>query len=66
MALEMKPACERCGQALAAHSEAYICSYECTFCPVCNASLRGVCPNCAGELVRRPTRPDAPAADARR
>jgi hypothetical protein len=56
MALEMKPRCEKCGLALAQHSEAYICSYECTFCPDCTRSLASVCPNCGGELVRRPKR----------
>jgi hypothetical protein len=35
-----------------------ICSFECTFCRHCaDAVLRGRCPNCGGELVRRPVRP---------
>ncbi|MDQ4082536.1 MAG: DUF1272 domain-containing protein [Actinomycetota bacterium] len=56
MALEMRTACERCGSALEADGEAYICSFECTFCAACTASLDAVCPNCGGELVRRPRR----------
>ena len=54
MALEMKPECEKCGRLLAPEGEAYICIYECTFCPACTADHAGVCPNCGGELVRRP------------
>jgi hypothetical protein len=54
MALEMKPHCEKCGRALAAADEAYICTYECTFCADCTRELASVCPNCGGELVRRP------------
>ncbi|MCA1707313.1 MAG: DUF1272 domain-containing protein [Actinobacteria bacterium] len=43
--LEMKAECERCHDQLAPDASAFICSYECTFCP-----------NCAGELVPRPRR----------
>ena len=57
MALEMRNRCERCGAALAADGEAAICSFECTFCISCAAQLAHVCPNCGGELVRRPRRP---------
>jgi hypothetical protein len=33
---------------------------ECTFCATCaDGVLAGHCPNCAGELVRRPIRPAA-------
>lgn len=36
-----------------------MCSYECTFCVDCATSvLGGKCPNCEGELVRRPVRPE--------
>jgi hypothetical protein len=56
MALEMRPACERCGAALAPGSDAWICSYECTFCPDCAEGMGGSCPNCSGELVARPRR----------
>ncbi len=57
MALEMRTSCERC-QALLAHGDiAYCCSYECTFCEKCSSELGLTCPNCGGELVRRPRRP---------
>ena len=52
----MREECERCGAALTAAGEARICSYECTFCPACADALASVCPNCGGELVRRPRR----------
>ena len=50
----MKSACEKCGQPLEPRAEAHICTYECTFCPECTESMAAVCPNCGGELVRRP------------
>ena len=56
MALEMKPACEKCNTALAPDGAAYICSYECTFCSPCTDGMEGICPNCGGELIRRPRR----------
>ncbi len=56
MALEMKSACERCGKALALDNLVFICSYECTFCAHCTAAFEWRCPNCGGELVRRPKR----------
>ena len=57
MALEMKPQCERCGVELPALAEdAAICSYECTFCTLCAEEMLHECPNCGGELVRRPRR----------
>ena len=54
MALEMKPNCEKCGRDLTARDECYICTHECTFCADCVRELEAVCPNCGGELVRRP------------
>ncbi|MGH9821468.1 MAG: DUF1272 domain-containing protein, partial [Pyrinomonadaceae bacterium] len=33
-----------------------ICTYECTFCAACTKEMNAVCPNCGGELVRRPNR----------
>jgi uncharacterized protein len=58
MALELRPECERCGGALPPESDrAYICSYECTFCALCAEEFAHLCPNCGGELVRRPRRP---------
>jgi hypothetical protein len=59
MALEMRTTCERCDAPLAAGGEAFICSYECTFCRACAESLAHVCPNCGGELVPRPRRTSA-------
>jgi uncharacterized protein len=54
--LEMRPECERCGAPLAADAVAFICSYECTWCERCAKELADTCPNCGGELVRRPRR----------
>jgi hypothetical protein len=56
MPLEMRGHCERCRAALPPESTAYICSYECTFCASCADAMAATCPNCAGDLVRRPTR----------
>jgi hypothetical protein len=57
--LELRPSCECCDRDLPPDSvDARICSYECTFCADCaDTRLSGVCPNCGGELVRRPIRP---------
>jgi hypothetical protein len=59
--LALRPNCECCDRDLPPSSDqARICSYECTFCADCaEARLGGVCPNCGGELVRRPVRPPA-------
>ena len=59
--LELRPGCECCDVDLPPDSrEAYICTFECTFCASCAESkLQFKCPNCGGELVRRPTRPAA-------
>jgi hypothetical protein len=56
--LEMRPGCERCDADLPPQSQdAWICSFECTFCSSCaEGPLGGHCPNCAGALTRRPTR----------
>lgn len=56
--LEMRQFCECCGKNLAPEeNEAMICSFECTFCADCSRNvLRGACPNCGGDLTRRPTR----------
>jgi signal transduction histidine kinase len=59
MHLDMKHNCEKCGANLHLDSEAYLCSFECTFCPACAASFENVCPNCGGELVQRPKRINA-------
>ena len=59
--LEMRTSCERCGSPLPLDAvAARICSFECTFCAACtDGELAGACPNCGGELVRRPIRPAA-------
>ncbi len=59
--LEIRPNCELCDRDLAPDSvDALICSFECTFCSDCVVGpLAGICPNCGGELVRRPIRPAA-------
>jgi len=57
--LELRPNCECCDHDLPPESaDARICTFECTFCAECADSvLKGACPNCGGELVRRPIRP---------
>ena len=58
--LELRPNCEQCDVDLPPDSlDARICTYECTYCASCADALAGVCPNCTGELVRRPIRPAA-------
>ena len=68
MALELKQACEKCGAPLTSSALAYICSYECTYCASCAEQMNFICPNCEGELVRRPRRKETSnsgaAADA--
>jgi hypothetical protein len=57
MALELRPNCEYCDKDLPPPAlDARICTYECTFCADCVEALEHVCPNCGGELVRRPRR----------
>ena len=62
--LQLRPSCECCDADLPpASTAARICSFECTFCVDCvTTKLRGVCPNCGGELVARPRRPAAKLA----
>jgi hypothetical protein len=57
--LQLRPNCECCNVDLPPDSaEARICTFECTFCSSCAENrLAGKCPNCGGELVRRPRRP---------
>ena len=57
--LELRPNCECCDRDLAPDSlDAMICSFECTFCTSCaGEKLKWLCPNCRGELLRRPIRP---------
>jgi hypothetical protein len=58
MILDMCPDCQNCGRDLPPDSrEARICSFECTFCAACaDGAFGGICPNCGGDLVVRPTR----------
>lgn len=62
--LELRPSCECCDRDLPPASlDACICSFECTFCAACaDTRLGGICPNCGGELLRRPVRPAAKLA----
>lgn len=59
--LSLRPTCECCNRDLPPDSgHAMICTFECTFCAGCaETKLGGTCPNCGGELVRRPVRPVA-------
>ena len=63
--LELRPNCESCDRDLPVDStKAMICTFECTFCSDCaNSKFGGVCPNCGGDLVRRPVRPQALLAE---
>jgi hypothetical protein len=56
--LQLRPNCECCNRDLPpAAVDARICSFECTFCADCaDTRLQGFCPNCGGDLVRRPIR----------
>jgi len=58
--LKLRPNCECCDRDLPPGSDqALICSFECTFCRDCgNNLLKLKCPNCGGELVARPRRPN--------
>lgn len=57
--LQLRPGCECCDADLPPGSDAaFICTFECTFCRDCAEGKLGLqCPNCGGELVRRPRRP---------
>ncbi|ALK97555.1 hypothetical protein AB595_14795 [Massilia sp. WF1] len=57
--LQLRPNCECCDKDLPPEStEARICSFECTFCADCVTNvLKDKCPNCGGEFVVRPRRP---------
>ena len=70
--LKLKPNCECCGIELPPDAtQARICSFECTFCEDCSEqNFTATCPNCTGELIRRPIRPAKhlakyPASDQR-
>lgn len=57
--LQLRPNCECCDRDLPPDTDAaWICTFECTFCRACAEGKLGLqCPNCGGELVRRPRRP---------
>lgn len=57
--LQLRPNCECCDRDLPPEArDAMICTFECTFCADCaQTRFHGACPNCGGELVRRPVRP---------
>lgn len=59
--LILKPNCECCDGNLPPESrDARCCTFECTFCKDCaETRFHGICPNCRGELLRRPIRPAA-------
>lgn len=56
MPLLLKPACEKCSAALPPEADAFICTYECTFCPFGTSAMENIRPNRGGELVPRPRR----------
>ena len=62
--LQLRPNCECCNTDLPPETtEARICSFVCTFCRNCAETvLEGRCPNCGGELVARPRRPEVKLA----
>jgi len=62
--LALRPNCECCDTDLPPETtQARICTFECTFCADCaETRFAGACPNCGGELVRRPVRPAAALA----
>ena len=60
--LEMRGVCEKCSVELTDAGEALICSFECTFCVSCGNHMDNRCPNCGGELVKRPRRATNPSA----
>lgn len=59
--LQLRPNCECCNRDLPPESpDALVCTFECTFCRTCaNERFRLVCPNCGGNLVERPIRPES-------
>lgn len=56
--LDLRPNCETCDCDLAADTAAYICTFECTYCENCANNIhQDICPNCQGNLEKRPIRP---------
>lgn len=58
--LALKPNCECCDKDLPpSATDARMCTFECTFCANCAENLfDNTCPNCGGNLVERPIRPE--------
>lgn len=56
----LKPNCECCDRDLPPSSTAArVCTFECTFCADCAVDrFANTCPNCGGNLVQRPVRPE--------
>ena len=56
--LDLRPNCETCDKDLPNGGEdAYICTFECTFCANCvDNTHKNVCPNCGGNFSLRPVR----------
>jgi hypothetical protein len=50
-----KDKCEKCDAPLASTADGHSCSFQCTFCDPCAATLEQKCPNCAGQLSPRAT-----------
>ena len=50
---QVKDKCEKCARPLPLPTDAFCCSFQCTFCPDCAKKMKHVCPNCAGELSPR-------------
>src|SRR5271155_4057655 len=61
--MDFRGECERCHAGLTEGGPASFCAHECTSCPTCARQTGFVCPNCSGELVRRPRRAVLPPAD---
>jgi uncharacterized protein len=57
--LEIRPNCECCDRDLTPDAvDVFICSFECTWCAACVERFPDrACPNCGGNLERRPIRP---------
>jgi uncharacterized protein len=53
MTEKVKDKCEKCGRELKTGSNAYSCSYNCTFCAKCAKEMNYICPNCSGKLSKR-------------
>lgn len=48
-----KDHCEKCHKELVHDAEAFVCSYECTWCRSCADGFHWQCPNCQGHLQPR-------------